>query len=183
MRAFCIMLIAGAVIGSAPRLRAEAQLVNGVDAVVHDSVVTFSEVEVMTLPAEDVLERRYRDQPEVFQKKLTDARNDNLEQLMERQLILHDFKTTFAKPEQQAVVDKVINKDIDQEIEAEIQDALRRQPHVAHPDLAGGGHHAGTASPANSRPAYRHLAAPEEYFVRDHRLAAPGGGVLPGAPR
>ena len=34
------MLIAGAVIGSAPRVRAEPELVNGVQAVVHDSVVT-----------------------------------------------------------------------------------------------------------------------------------------------
>jgi parvulin-like peptidyl-prolyl isomerase len=115
------MLIAGAVLGSAPRLRAEAQLVNGIDAVVHDSVITFSEVEVMTLPAMDVLYRRYRDQAVVFQEKLNAARSDNLEQLVERQLILHDFKTTFAKPEQQAAVDKLINKDIDQEIETEIK--------------------------------------------------------------
>jgi hypothetical protein len=69
MRAFCVMLIVGAVLGSAPRLRAEPQLVNGLDAVVHDSVVTFSEVEVMTLPAMDVLYRQYRDQAAIFQQE------------------------------------------------------------------------------------------------------------------
>ena len=137
----------------------------------------------MTLPAEECSAREYRGQPEVFQKKVADARNDSLEQLIERQLILHDFKTTFAKPEKQAIIDKEINKDVDQEIDGGNPLALRRQPHVAHPDLAGGGHHAGAASPANSRPDYHHLAAPEEHFVRDHRLAAPGGGVLPRAPR
>ena len=60
------MLIAGAVIGSAPRVRAEAELVNGIQAVVHDSVVTLAEVQIMTLPAEQVLSRQYRAQPEVF---------------------------------------------------------------------------------------------------------------------
>jgi parvulin-like peptidyl-prolyl isomerase len=115
------MLIVGAVLGSAPRLRAEPQLVNGLDAVVHDSVVTFSEVEVMTLPAMDVLYRQYRDQAAIFQQKVNDARSDSLEQLIERQLILHDFKTTFSKVEQQAAIEKMINKDIDQEIESEIK--------------------------------------------------------------
>ena len=115
------MLMVGAVLGSAPRLRADPQLVNGINAVVHDSVVTFSEVQVMTLPAMDVLYRQYRDQAVVFQKKLNDARNDSLEQLVERQLILHDFETTFSKAEQKAAIDKMINKDIDQEIDAEIK--------------------------------------------------------------
>jgi peptidyl-prolyl cis-trans isomerase SurA len=121
MRVFYVMLIFGAIVGSAPRLHAESQLVNGIDAVVHDSVVTFSEVEVMTLPAMQVLYQKYRDQAVVYQQKVNDARNDSLEQLVERQLILHDFKTTFAKAEQQAAVDKLINKDIDQEIEAEVK--------------------------------------------------------------
>ena len=101
-------------------LSAEAQLVNGIDAVVHDSIVTFSEVQERTQPAEAMLYRQYRDQAVVFRKKLDDARNENLEQLVQRQLILRDFKLTITQPEQQAMVDKMINKDIDQEIEAEI---------------------------------------------------------------
>ena len=51
-----------------------------------------AEVQTMTLPAEQVLARQYRGQPELYQKKLSDARNDSLDQLIERQLILHDFK-------------------------------------------------------------------------------------------
>ena len=54
------MLIAGAVIGSTPETRAAPELVNGVNAVVHDSVVTYAEVEVMTLPAQEMLTRQYR---------------------------------------------------------------------------------------------------------------------------
>jgi len=67
-----------------------------------------------------VLYRQYRYQPEVFYKKLSDARNDNLEQLLERQLILLDFKVTFSQPERQAILDKEINKEVDEEIRAEI---------------------------------------------------------------
>ena len=115
------MLIAGSVIGSAPHAPAEPEMVNGVKAVVHDSVVTLSEVLLMTLPAEQMLARRYRSLPELFQKKVSDARDDSMEQLIERQLVLHDFRTTFADPEKQAYVDKEINKEIDQEVAAEIR--------------------------------------------------------------
>jgi len=115
------MLVVWAVMGSAPQVLAEPELVNGVQAVVHDSVVTFSDVEILTMPAEKVLYDRYRAQMEVFLKKRSDARNDSLEQLIERQLILRDFKTTFGQPERQAIIDKEINKEVDQELDAEIR--------------------------------------------------------------
>jgi parvulin-like peptidyl-prolyl isomerase len=115
------MLVVGAVIGSTPEIRAATDLVNGINAVVHDSVVTFGEVEMMTLPAQDVLARQYRSQPEVYFRKLSDAKNDSLDQLLERQLILRDFKATFSQPERQAIIDKEINKEVDQELEAEIR--------------------------------------------------------------
>ena len=115
------MLIAGAVLGSTPEGRSAPELVNGVNAVVHDSVVTKGEVDIMTLPAQEMLVRQYRTQPEVFVKKLSDARNDSLEQLKERQLILHDFQATFGQPDRIEIVDKELNKDVDQELEAEIR--------------------------------------------------------------
>ena len=115
------MLVVWAVIGSAPQVLAEPELVNGVQAVVHDSVVTFSDVELMTMPAEKVLYDRYRAQRELFLKKRSDARNDSLEQLIERQLILRDFRTTFGQPERQVIIEKEINKEVDQELDAEIR--------------------------------------------------------------
>ena len=115
------MLIAGAVAGSVPLCHAGAKLVNGVQAVVDASVVTLGEVYVLTLPAEEMLWSQYRDQPEVFYKKLSDARDTNCLQLMERQLILHDFNASFDKPEQRVVLEKMINKEVDQEIQAEIR--------------------------------------------------------------
>ena len=114
------MLIAWAVIGSAGQVRAEPELVNGIQALVHDSVITFAEVEYMTMPAKEQLYRQYRAQPTMLDKKLADARNDTLDQLFERQLILHDFKVTFSQPDRQVIIDKEINKEVDQELEAEI---------------------------------------------------------------
>jgi peptidyl-prolyl cis-trans isomerase SurA len=115
------MLIVGAVIGSPSQVRAASMLVNGINAVVYDSIVTVGDVDLITMPAQEVLIRQYRTQPEQYLKKLSDARNDSLEQLLERQLILCDFKTTFSQPERQAIIDKEISKEVDQEIEAEIR--------------------------------------------------------------
>ncbi len=115
------MLIAGAVIGSAPLLHAEAEPVNGLQAVVDSAIVTIGEVQAMSLPAEAMLAREYATQPLILQKKVSDARNDTLEQLLERQLILHDFNSAFDKPEKRAVLEKMINKDINQEVASEIR--------------------------------------------------------------
>ena len=115
------MLVVWAVIGSAPQARAEQELVNGVQAVVHDCVVTVAEVEIMTLPARDMITREHRSQPEVFLKKLSDARNDSLEELIKRQLILRDFKVTVSQSERNDFIDKQIKKEVDQELDAEIR--------------------------------------------------------------
>jgi peptidyl-prolyl cis-trans isomerase SurA len=115
------MLAVWTVIGSARQLRAEPELVNGIQAVVHDAVVTLSEVQILTSQAEQVLSRQYRSQPEVYFKKLADARNESLDQLIERQLILHDFRATFSEPERKAIIDKEINKEVDLDLEAEIR--------------------------------------------------------------
>ena len=74
-------------------LSLHAELVNGIKAVVHDTVVTKQEVESYTAPAEEVLRRQYRAQPDVYERKLVEALNENLEERLKRQLILHDFKT------------------------------------------------------------------------------------------
>jgi len=89
--------------------------------VVHDSIVTFAELQERTLPAKEVLTRRYYDQPEVLEQKVTAALNENLEQLIERQLILQDFRNMFSEKERLAFANKEIGKDVDKEIEGEIR--------------------------------------------------------------
>ena len=76
-----------------PHLRAQTNVVNGVLAVVNDTVITQQQVQDYIDPAIRSLQREYAGQPAaVFQQKLTAAINDGLEQLVERQLILHDFE-------------------------------------------------------------------------------------------
>ena len=117
MRVFSAMLTVGAVIGAAVQIHAE--LVSGIEAVVHDSLITREEVEGMTAQATELLWRQYRSQPEVFAKKVAEARSENLEELLERQLILRDFKTGY-----NFKVD-VVEKEIEKEIDKEIQDSIR----------------------------------------------------------
>jgi peptidyl-prolyl cis-trans isomerase SurA len=90
---------------------APAEIVNGIKAIVQDSVITSQEVQNLALPAIDVLRRQYRAQPEVFQKKLSETLQDSLEQLIERQLILHDFKSAgYNLPE------SIINEAVEERI-------------------------------------------------------------------
>lgn len=91
MRTACTILVMGVLLCSG--LRVQAELADAIKAVVHDSVVTYQDVEVLAAPAADVLSQENRNQPEMLQEKLDEALNDSLEQLVERQLILHEFKT------------------------------------------------------------------------------------------
>ena len=95
---FIAFLAAGA-----PELR------NGIAAIVNDSVITYQEVEDYTFEAVDVLKRTYaRNQPEVYRQKRVETMTDGLEQLIERQLILDDFKALGAQlPE--AAIDGEVN--------------------------------------------------------------------------
>jgi parvulin-like peptidyl-prolyl isomerase len=84
-----------------------AELVDGIKAVVNSGVVTFAEVEDFAAPAAQALRREYAGEPDQFQQKLADALNDGLEQLVERQLILHSFDTEgYRLPD--TVVDELV---------------------------------------------------------------------------
>jgi peptidyl-prolyl cis-trans isomerase SurA len=109
MKKYCAVFAAGAVgcIG----VSLHAQLVDGIKAIVHDSVITYQEVEAFTAPATEVLRRQYRTQPDVYEKKLAQTLNESLEQLLERQLIIRDFKAAgYNMPEsviEDAVQDRI----------------------------------------------------------------------------
>jgi parvulin-like peptidyl-prolyl isomerase len=88
-----------------------AELVDGIKAVVNTAVITHMEVNDFTLPAAQALRREYAGEPNVFQQKLGDVINDGLEQLVERQLILHDFDVEGYKlPD--TVVDELVQERI-----------------------------------------------------------------------
>jgi len=71
-----------------------AEMASGVKAIVHDSVITYQEVELFAAPAIDLARRQFRNDREGFMKKVNELLADSLQQLVERQLILHDFKAS-----------------------------------------------------------------------------------------
>jgi len=84
-----------------------AQVVNGIKVVVSDAVITEFEVMQATVPAADLLYREYRNEPATLNEKYVAALNDNMEQLMERQLILHEFQEAgYNLPE--SIIDETI---------------------------------------------------------------------------
>ena len=88
-----------------------AELVDAIKAVVNNGVVTYAEVEDFTLPAVEALRREYAGQPAMFRQKLDAALNDGQEQLIERQLILHDFDVEgYRLPD--TVVDELVQERI-----------------------------------------------------------------------
>lgn len=93
--------------------RGHAQLVNGIKAVVHDTVITFEEVQAAAAPAAQLLQRQYRNDPATFQQRLGQVLDENLEQLVQRQLILRDFaEAGYNLPE--SLVDELVNDEIRQ---------------------------------------------------------------------
>jgi peptidyl-prolyl cis-trans isomerase SurA len=72
-------------------LPSRAELADSILAIVNDAVITRAQLDLFTEPAVESLRRQFADQPDAFQREMTRTLNDSLEQLVERQLILHDF--------------------------------------------------------------------------------------------
>ncbi|MGN6553347.1 MAG: peptidylprolyl isomerase [Verrucomicrobiota bacterium] len=75
------------------QLKAEPQLADGIKVVVHDSLVTYQQVDEYTLPFIEDLRRQYRNDREGFQKKVDQLLEENTEVLVQRELVLHEFET------------------------------------------------------------------------------------------
>ena len=90
---------------------AHAAAVDGVKAVVNDKVITYLEVEDYAHDAISALRQQLASQPDVYAQKLNQLLNDAMDQLVERQLILHSFDTEGYKlPD--GVVDELVQERI-----------------------------------------------------------------------
>jgi peptidyl-prolyl cis-trans isomerase SurA len=109
MRLLCTILLA--VIGLELRAQNRTNLVVGLEAVVHSSVITSYEVEYSMMDAVRELSRQYAGNPLAFDQKYNEIREDNRERLIENQLILHEFQTAgYSLPE--TVIDEVVQQRI-----------------------------------------------------------------------
>ncbi len=88
-----------------------AERANSILAVVHDAVITLQDVEFFTLQILGDLRRQYGNQPQLFNQKLAEARNESLERLLERKLILHEFNTAgYVLPE--SIIDEFVQEQL-----------------------------------------------------------------------
>jgi parvulin-like peptidyl-prolyl isomerase len=117
MKWICAIAVAGILAGTATGSRAE--VADGIKAVVHDSIVTYQQVADYTSPFVDQLRSRYADQPDLFEKELGELEETNLEQLLERQLILHDFETSAFT---NALPDSIIDREVQSYIRSNFGD-------------------------------------------------------------
>jgi peptidyl-prolyl cis-trans isomerase SurA len=72
---------------------AEKTVSDGVSAVVNDSVITYHDVQQHIQEFANLLISQYGRQPDVLRQKISELRQEGQEQLIERQLILHEYKT------------------------------------------------------------------------------------------
>jgi hypothetical protein len=91
----------------ATALTLHAELVNGVKAVVHTSVITRGEIESDVLMVAEEYRRQYGRQPELYNQKIEAAFQESLQQSIERHLMLRDFVTAgYNLPE--SVIEEVV---------------------------------------------------------------------------
>jgi hypothetical protein len=91
--------------------RAQMQYLNGIAAIVNESLITVQEVKEFIEPTLNMIERTYWDRPQMLQMKRQEILEDGINQLVERQLILSDFKNSGGSlPE--SIIDEEINREI-----------------------------------------------------------------------
>ncbi len=88
-----------------------AELANGIVSVVDEAVITFNEVNDRSADSIRTYVSQNHVQPVVLEEKVNKIRNETLQELEDRQLILHEFKTAgYALPE--SVLDDLVQEKI-----------------------------------------------------------------------
>ena len=110
MRIFYAILTAAIVLSSSLPVRAQSssvQLVDGIQAIVHDSIITYQDLKERTDPFLELLHQRLHITQEEYQKELDRMLDQNLEDLVDNELILHDFQTAGYKlPD--SIIDQIV---------------------------------------------------------------------------
>jgi hypothetical protein len=68
------------------------EVLDGLAAVVNDDVITFSQVRELVAAREDALRHTYENDPKTLQQKIMETRLAAVNDLIDRQLILQEFK-------------------------------------------------------------------------------------------
>jgi parvulin-like peptidyl-prolyl isomerase len=112
------LLALALVLAALPAVRA-AVAVNGIAALVGDSVITEEDVQVEIFRTVQLFQSQFGNQPEVLTQRVREARRQGVERLVDRALILEDFAgQNFNLPEQ------VIEDNVQEEIKQRFGDRL-----------------------------------------------------------
>lgn len=84
--------LAGLAIASLLPLAGAADMVNGIAALVGNSVITFEQVQRLIVRPVDALRVQYASQPDVFRQRALEIRKEGVERLIERRLIIQEFE-------------------------------------------------------------------------------------------
>ncbi len=97
-----------------------AELLNGISVIVNGDVITLQDVEGSIAGSASLLASQYSGQPQVFQQKLGELRSARVQELVENQLILAEFKELgYNFP------DSIIDDDIRERIRKRFGDRVR----------------------------------------------------------
>lgn len=102
--------LAGAGLSTAIEGRAAQEILNGVAAIVDDAVITADDVNQLSKAPLDSARRQSRNEEE-FMRRRAEIWRESLDYLIERELILHDFKTAgYNLPE--TFIDDQVNAEV-----------------------------------------------------------------------
>jgi len=109
MKTAYVLLAVGTLVAAIPGVQAETA--NGIEAIVDDSVITYFEVNALSESSAERLFRDYRNQPSKLEEELSKVQKANLEVLVDRRLIMHEFKTAgYSLPE--TMLDEMVQDQI-----------------------------------------------------------------------
>jgi peptidyl-prolyl cis-trans isomerase SurA len=94
-------------------LAARAELVSGVSIVVNDDVITYGEISDKMAPKMDMVARLYANDRQRFEDEARKVRDQQVEDMVERKLILHEFTASgYITNVLEAFIDDLVKKDI-----------------------------------------------------------------------
>ena len=111
MRAFCVFLVT---LCAVTFVSAEQLVSDGIAAIVNDAIITYQDIEQVAGNPINLLIAQYRNQPNVLSQRIADVKADATEQLIERQLILGEYKAAgYNIPE--SIIEDTIQERIKQD--------------------------------------------------------------------
>ncbi len=106
--------LSAALLGAPKTAQAEPEILNAVVAMVFDTPITVDDIKIQTAPLEEELFRQFGREPAVLAQRVNELRQNALETLIDRHLIINEFETQgYSIPE--SVIDE------------QVQDRIRRQ--------------------------------------------------------